>query len=77
MQVVTDGSRTARRLCKRSVQQGRSSSADPRFTFHTSRFTAAESDARKRLADFFNSLLGGRGEYAKGAGHLALLAFNR
>ena len=34
--------------------QGRSSGADPRFTFHTSRFTVPESDARTTLADFFS-----------------------
>ena len=39
------------------LRQGRSSSANPRFTFHTSRFTAPESVASTRLADFFNILL--------------------
>jgi hypothetical protein len=37
--------------------QGRSSGADPRFTFHTSRFTVPESDVRTPLADFFSILL--------------------
>ena len=37
--------------------QGRSSAADPRFTFHASRFTAAGSEARTPLADFFSILL--------------------
>jgi hypothetical protein len=37
--------------------QGRSFSADPRFTFHASRSTAPWSAARTPLADFFNSLL--------------------
>jgi len=35
-------------------KQGRSSAADPRFTFHASRFTVPESDARTLLADFFS-----------------------
>ena len=39
------------------LRQGRSSSADPRFTFHTSRFTAPGSVASTRLADFFSILL--------------------
>ena len=38
-------------------RQGRSSEADPRFTFHASRFTVPESDARTLLADFFSILL--------------------
>ena len=38
-------------------RQDRSSEADPRFTFHTSRFTAPGSDARTKLADFFSILL--------------------
>ena len=37
--------------------QGHSSPADLRFTFHASRFTAAGSDARTKLADFFSILL--------------------
>ena len=37
--------------------QGRSSAAEPRFTFHASRFTAAGSDARTPLAAFFSILL--------------------
>jgi hypothetical protein len=37
--------------------QGRSSSADPRFTFHASRFTLPLSEARTKLADFFSILL--------------------
>ena len=37
--------------------QGRSFSADLRFTFHASRFTAPGSDARTKLADFFSILL--------------------
>ena len=37
--------------------QGRSSAADPRFTPHASRFTAAGSKARTPLADFFSILL--------------------
>ena len=31
--------------------------ADPRFTFHASRFTVPGSDARTKLADFFSILL--------------------
>ena len=38
-------------------KQGRSFSADPRFTFHASRFTDTESDARTQLTDFFSILL--------------------
>jgi hypothetical protein len=38
-------------------KQGRSSEADPRFTFHASRFTVPGSDARTMLADFFSILL--------------------
>jgi len=38
-------------------KQGRNSSADNRFTFHSSRFTVALSDARTPLADFFSILL--------------------
>jgi hypothetical protein len=38
-------------------KQGRSSEADPRFTFHASRFTVPGSDARAMLADFFSILL--------------------
>ena len=37
--------------------QGRSSAADPRFTFHASRFTVLGSEARTPLADFFSILL--------------------
>ena len=37
--------------------QGRSSVADPRFTFHASRFTAAGSETRTPLVDFFSILL--------------------
>ena len=37
--------------------QGRSSEADPRFTFHASRFTVLGSEARTKLADFFSILL--------------------
>jgi hypothetical protein len=40
-----------------SPKQGRSSEADPRFTFHASRFTVLVSDARTPLADFFSILL--------------------
>ena len=36
--------------------QGRSSEADPRFTFYVSHFTAHGSDARTKLADFFSIL---------------------
>ena len=39
-------------------KQGRSSAVDPRFTFHASRFTAAGSAARTKLAGFFSILLG-------------------
>ena len=39
-------------------KQGRSSSADPRFTFHASRFTVLGNDVRTPLADFINSLPG-------------------
>jgi len=38
-------------------KQGRSSAADPRFTFHASRFTLPGSEARTPLADFFSILL--------------------
>ena len=38
-------------------KQGRSSVADPRFTFHASRFTVPESEVRTMLADFFSILL--------------------
>ena len=34
---------SSRRMLKKAVQQGRSSAADLRFTFHASRFTAAGS----------------------------------
>jgi hypothetical protein len=40
--------------------QGRSSATDHRFTFHASRFTAPENDARTKLADFFSILLRNR-----------------
>jgi len=39
-------------------QQGHSSEADPRFTFHDSRFTVLLSEARTPLADFFSLLSG-------------------
>ena len=48
---------TPRRMLKKAVQQGRSSAADPRFTFYVSRFTAHGSEARTPLADFFSILL--------------------
>ena len=38
-------------------KQSRSSTADPRFTFHVLPFTVLESDARTKLADFFSILL--------------------
>jgi len=38
-------------------KQGRRSEADPRFTFHASRFTVLGSEARTPLADFFSILL--------------------
>ena len=38
-------------------RQGRSFSADPRFTFYASRFTAPGSDARTKVADFYSILL--------------------
>ena len=38
-------------------RHGRSSAADPRFTFHVSRFTVLGSDARTILVDFFSILL--------------------
>jgi len=38
-------------------RQGRSSPAEPRFTFHVSPFTVLESNARTPLADFFSILL--------------------
>jgi len=38
-------------------QRGRSSTADPRFTFHVSPFTVLERELRTMLADFFNSVL--------------------
>ena len=37
--------------------QGRSSEANPRFTFYVSRFTAHGSEARTPLVDFFSILL--------------------
>jgi hypothetical protein len=40
-------------------KQSHSSEADPRFTFHASRFTILGSEARTLLADFFCILLGG------------------
>jgi hypothetical protein len=43
-------------MLKKSVQQGRSSEADTRFTFHASRFTVFGSDARTKLAGFFSIL---------------------
>jgi len=46
-----------RRMLKKTVQQSRSSKADPRFTFHASRFTVLGSAARTPLADFFSILL--------------------
>jgi len=46
-------------------RQGRSSEADPRFTFHASRFTVPESDARTMLADFFSILLDKEFEHGK------------
>jgi hypothetical protein len=45
------------RVLKKAIHQGRSSEADPRFTFHASRFTVFGSDARTMLADFFSILL--------------------
>ena len=38
-------------------KQGHSAAADPRFTFHASRFTVPGSDARTKLADYFSILL--------------------
>jgi len=38
-------------------KQGRSSAADPRFTFHVSPFTVLENEAKTPLADFFRILL--------------------
>jgi hypothetical protein len=38
-------------------KQARSSAADPRFTFHASRFTVPGSEARTPLADFSSILL--------------------
>jgi hypothetical protein len=38
-QDTRDDPRTARRMLKKAVQQGRSFATDPRFTFHASRFT--------------------------------------
>jgi hypothetical protein len=38
--------------------QGRNFAADPRFTFHASRFTVPCSAARTKLADLFSILLG-------------------
>ena len=37
-------------------KQGRNYAADPRFTFHASRFAVPESDARTRMTAFFNCL---------------------
>ena len=39
-------------------KHGRNSAVDPRFTFHTSRFTVPGSEARTPLANFFSTLLG-------------------
>jgi hypothetical protein len=39
------------------LMQGHNSSADPRFTFHASRFTILGSAARTRLEEFFSILL--------------------
>ena len=53
--------------------------AVPQLTL-VSRFTLLWNDARTPLADFFSILLDdeeGEAGYAKSAGHLALLAFNR
>jgi hypothetical protein len=41
-------------------RQGRSSAAEPRFTFHVSPFTDLKSDARTTLTDFFSILLAGK-----------------
>jgi hypothetical protein len=38
-------------------KQDRSSAADPRFTFHASRFTVPGSEARTRLSNSFSILL--------------------
>ena len=38
-------------------RQGHSSAADPRFTFHASRFTVPGSDARTKLAGCFSIML--------------------
>jgi hypothetical protein len=38
-------------------KQGRSSTADPRLTFHVLPFTVLEIEARTKLADFFSILL--------------------
>ena len=46
----------SRRMLKKAVQQGRNFAADPRFTFHASRFTVPGSDARTLLVDFFSIL---------------------
>ena len=48
--------KTPGRMLKKAVQQGRRSTADPRFTFHVSPFTVLESDTRTPLADFFSIL---------------------
>jgi hypothetical protein len=68
-------------MLKKSVQQGRSSEADIRFTFHASRFTVFGSDARTKhgkrrvsarlgregeKSDFFSILLGQPGPLRKG-----------
>ena len=44
-------------MLKKSVQQGLSSSANLRLTFHASRFTVPVSKARTKLADFLSILL--------------------
>ena len=39
-------------------RQGRSSAADPRFTFHASRFSLLWNEARTKLTDFLSIFLG-------------------
>ena len=54
VQAVADGSRTARRLFKKAVQQGCSEKRDDAYS---PLYVEPLSEARTKLADFFNSLL--------------------
>jgi hypothetical protein len=48
-------------------KQGRSSEADPRFTFHASRFTVLGSDVRTQLEALFNIRYPSRSCTARGS----------